>query len=880
MKVIKPLRLGVLSRPYEFKRQFRLGVSVLAMFPLSGERSLLPEIALWGMATAELGDSPVLDLGLPKGRPEYLVAGQAFPPDGEATQCPVGVHFAGRRKTLLVTGDRYYVGDSISAPKPFRSMPVDWPHAFGGKGFPKNPSGRGLDVSKVGDLDVCWLPNVEYPQTFVRGPADRPEPAGFRAIDPSWPQRARKAGTYDARWLREDFPGFAQDMDPTYLNLAPLDQHLEDAIALDGHYEIHNMHPKMPVLAGQLPSVRARCFVNRQLAAFDNLEEIDTRLTTVWFFPSSDRGVLVFHGTVVTAEDDASDITHLLVAAEEMDVALPLTHYRDVITRRCDRTQGHLYVLKDSELCPAPFCTADGDADTVKAEAEGEDLVRKRLKKKLRREIEESRAMVASLGLDPDEHGLKVPPEEEPPPSLEKLPEFLARVQAEAEQQQVEQQAEAAKKEKEIEALVRSLGLDYEAIRRETTTKPVGPPAFTAKRQAAELQQMMQQYSAQGLPTDHIQQILDDPETRRVWDESERLGREAYRRTAHFQDPAPTRDADASAATRRELSEGSVKDYSSVDWTGADLSGMNLAGANFEGSFMERVDLRLTNLQGANLRGAVLAHGDLRGVDLRGADLRNANLGGSRLHDAHLEGTQLEGAVLAKANLSNARLDGANVKQTDFSEAVFDKSSLARVQASETTFLKVSMRGVSFEGATLIACNFLELDLAQACFRDADVSKSVFLRIDGTGADFTKAKLHNARFVEGCVLRDAVFAGAELHEANLRETDLANTSFRAATLDGADLSKAKLAGADFYRASAKNARFGKADLSEAKLLSVNLMGATLAGAHLEGADMTGCNLYGADLSRVWMNHNTRYADCLSVRTRVHPTRSESPDFRR
>ena len=96
MKVIKPLTLGFLSRPFEVDRQARLGVSVMAFVPLSGPPRLFAEQDLWRLAPSVLGGAPVLDEGIPKSRAELLVAGKAFPPGGSATTCPVDVRLGAR----------------------------------------------------------------------------------------------------------------------------------------------------------------------------------------------------------------------------------------------------------------------------------------------------------------------------------------------------------------------------------------------------------------------------------------------------------------------------------------------------------------------------------------------------------------------------------------------------------------------------------------------------------------------------------------------------------------------------------------------------------------------------------------------------------------
>src|SRR3546814_1991038 len=78
MKIVKPLRLGVMSRPYTMQRRSKLGLGVLALASLSEPALLQPEADLWTLAGEALGDDGVLDLGVPKPCAEFLVSGSAY----------------------------------------------------------------------------------------------------------------------------------------------------------------------------------------------------------------------------------------------------------------------------------------------------------------------------------------------------------------------------------------------------------------------------------------------------------------------------------------------------------------------------------------------------------------------------------------------------------------------------------------------------------------------------------------------------------------------------------------------------------------------------------------------------------------------------------
>jgi hypothetical protein len=63
MKVIKPQRLGLLTRPFEVADGCRLSVGLLAFVGFDAPRALLSEVGLWKFAAQELGETP-LDPGM------------------------------------------------------------------------------------------------------------------------------------------------------------------------------------------------------------------------------------------------------------------------------------------------------------------------------------------------------------------------------------------------------------------------------------------------------------------------------------------------------------------------------------------------------------------------------------------------------------------------------------------------------------------------------------------------------------------------------------------------------------------------------------------------------------------------------------------------
>jgi hypothetical protein len=86
-------------------------------------------------------------------------------------------------------------------------------------------------------------------------------------------------------------------------------------------------------------------------------------------------------------------------------------------------------------------------------------------------------------------------------------------------------------------------------------------------------------------------------------------------------------------------------------------------------------------------------------------------------------------------------------------------------------------------------------------------------------------------------LEQAVAAGANLRDANLRDADLSGASLSDADLSGASLSDADLSDANLRGADLSDANLSGASLSDADLRDANLRGADLSDANLRGADL-------------------------------------------
>ncbi|WP_345252058.1 DUF2169 family type VI secretion system accessory protein [Pigmentiphaga soli] len=849
--MLKPLTLGVGTRSLEWRRRFGMAVTVSCYFSYAGPgaATLRTDVSMWSMLAREMA-MPLIDEGFPKRTPEFLVWGAACPPEGPATACAVRARVGRLEKRLVVSGDRYWDGDRISAPQPFHFMPLDWHHAYGGPDFAANPLGRGRAPDAKG---VVWLPNVELPQARLTARRQAPPPAAFGYVDPAWPQRASLRGTYDENWYREHSPGLAPDVDWRHFNLAPQDQWFDAPLRGDEDFEFEHMHLHKPLVSGRLPGLRARCFMQLRDGT---RREAPLAPTTIWFLPHLECGILLFHGMIETRSEDGEEIDVLMAACERLDEPRSDAHYHEVMSKRLHPQAGHIYALRDSDLVPAGMLGADPDFESAQQDYAPAGLRADAQVRKVQLQVERVRQRLRLQGVDPDKIGVRVP-EREKPPSLDELPDYLERQLAAAAEQQKAAAAESVQMMRRARAQADALGVDP------ATLGHRGPPDFKADEYLARIRQAA---AVAGKPVDNL------PALQAKLKQAQAVARLNYLCTAHAQPPAPPMDparaARARAEVQRRLAAG--ESLAAVDLTGADLSGLDLRGADFSAAHLESADLSRANLSGADFCMAVLAHANLEGAVAIGTLFMGANLAKARLAGAVFDRANLDRAVMMQTQWLDLSLRGAVLTGIQWFESAFAPADWSGATADGQTFLKADLKQMLWEGVRMRQATFIECDLSGIDLRGADLAEASFVGCKGQGAQCAGANLERVAFAQGCDFSGAVFTGARLPRANLRGARLAGCDFGGAVLDGADLSEAALAGAALPRASLRGSLLVKTDLRDARAGGVNLKDAILQRALLTGADLRHANLYGSDLSRVAVDDATLLEGALADRARLHP----------
>ncbi len=886
MKVIKPHRLGVLQRVVEHRRKHTMVVSVLTYVPLADTRKLLMELQLY-RETAEIVSGGVIDEGFPKARGELLVSGAAYAPNDEPVtgvetrlvMTRNGRHLVDKR--LVVVGNRYWVGNRPSDPVPFTAMPMDWAHAFGGEGYAPNPHGKGAVSIQTNEGKVVPLPNVEDTRSPLATPDDRPTPAGYGAYEMSWPVRMQHMGKdYGDTWLKEDFPGPARDFNVAFYNTAPADQQIDGYFRGGEQLTLVGMHPHQRELVSELIPLVVRAFATQRVEVEGETEErfvaIGTRPDTIHVFPDLGTMVVIYRGVWPVAEDDADDIVHLIVAAEDPNEPKPLSHYQTVLRRRLDKDGGALASLMDEDLLPSSEqgWLAKPDLGDMGEITRLEHRHRGNMERGRKKKLAEARARLQAAGFDVEDAFVEPEPLEIPDPH-DIAAVILVHQQMDelTEGRLVELQEQHENLDETLSRRFADAGFDYDEEQERAAT---GPPEFSADDHLVMLHDMARIAAEGGESMEDLERDLVDPQYAVMLRELEQRVRAAYVQFAHLLPAAPMPDDEERLRLRTRVAgaHAAGESMARVRLIGADLSGLDLAGIDLSHALLEGADLSGANLRGADLTGAVLTRTRLTDTCLADANLTDSNLGSCMLERTDLTGAKCHRSVLMRSELDGVLFVGAELEDVDFIETTFTAADFSHASMHHPLFLMVDLRGAAFSGAELSEPRFVQVDLRGVDFTAARMPRAQFVQVSADGACLAGADLTAAVLVHDSSFNEATFTGATLNAANLRKTPLQGANFVDALLEGADLSACDLRGADLSRCFARKAMLMRTDFRGASLREADLLGAILAKARLEGADLSRANLSRADMSLVATDGRTQLDDALRLDTRIDPMRQQ------
>lgn len=264
--------------------------------PISGDKPYLDDIGrslAWST-----------DLAPFKPHTDCYVIGSFYQPNGVAApEGHAAITLGPLHKELVIRGPRKATQRpdkawSVTSPEAILTVPLRWEYSFGGLADRRNPLGMGIDPveSENGD-HVILLPLIEDPHHPIKALKDRPPPANFAPVPPSFQERRQKLGTRDRRWGVFRAPLPPKDYDPSFHNAAPHDLQAGNYPRGDETLVLRNLHATIAELTTQLPGIRTQVGLLRNTPGGVVAEEVPMHLDTVVVMPDSDQLVLLWRGT-------------------------------------------------------------------------------------------------------------------------------------------------------------------------------------------------------------------------------------------------------------------------------------------------------------------------------------------------------------------------------------------------------------------------------------------------------------------------------------------------------------------------------------------------------------------------------------------------------
>ncbi len=878
MRTVKPLRVGVLTRPYGYLQQNRLSVLVYTLVDFNGPSPVLvPEAEITTHLLSTMDCQGILDLILPKTRPEFLVSGAAYTAhQADKTQCAVKVKIGQKEKSLLVFGDRYWLDNRISKPLPFDKMPLTWANAFGGSGFDENPEGKGLIRELVNGVWTTRLPNVESPTERIVSFGQRPMPAGFGPVMINRPRRYRHVGSFSDEWMKNDITSFFPDMDTRLFSATEPDQRWDnrESLPLGSEFSVWNMHPEQSCWTGHIPDWIARCFVKQQNEqGTEDFLEVDLKPTTIWLLPGIKHAIMMYHGSTAVAQTYGEDVHAIIAAMELPGQPRDKNWYKEVFDLRSDMDKGALYALRDRDLVPK---TIMGDwLDTRPVEP---GLLLKNAGKREQRIRTEKKDKLKHTNLDID----RVVPEftgPQMPISGEYLPEFherMLRLKQASETQLDEERTRIKQKLQDKPPADPALAKKLQDIIDGNTPDDAASDLKDAMDRLEKMQADMDvrwQAAGQGEP-DGVNQISNKKQQHQSRQQMKKI--QLY--SAHILPQGAVVSKHVSQSKRdialaRYENGMSLRD---LDLSGANLARVNLQKADLSGSDLSGADLTDTILDECNFNQTLLTRTVIENTSFKNAHFKETNFGATTFNRANFSGARFHAILLHKgtfngcdfrhtlweeivqttqATFSACRFDSATINKTIFTECRFSDSSFYDARFSQVVYQVNTLENISFENGALISMSFV-----------ASALKNI---------RFTGARIEGASFTYKLQMDTCCFRSVKMKNSSFNRTTVNRVDFSGAAIQHCDFSEAILQAANFTKAKATASIFRRTDLRLARFVSTDLTGSNFQQSDMRGTDLRNANLCTADISETRLDDRSRTQGVLLKYAKLYPLHKEA-----
>lgn len=903
MKVIKPFRSTILHRPFRFNRKNYLGVTVGVLADLSGGKcTLLHEQELWKL----FGDESInqfgveaLDFGIPKPKSEVLLTAYGFGKYALDGRTAVSFRMNNIKKDLWITGNRYWIDGKATKPQPFEKIPISRAFTYGGAGFERNPMGKGKGKIQVNDMMVKELPNIESPSNPVYNEHDEYDDVSYGPLPIEYPGRNLHMGTYDQKWKEEEFPGFAHDIDWEYFNQAPPDQHLVSLKTGDRATFI-NMHPEKKELTLAIPPIRARAFLRSKVlessAGYGQrvdhdkeqpLKETELRLTTTWFFPHEEKAILLYQGSSVIKEEDASDIGLILIAIEEESTPKSIDYYMDVLKQRMHPTKGPLYTLLDKNLLDKRFYEPDQYDRIVFSSA---------VKKKIKESQERFTAVRKRLA---DKGITEAQIEQMKKNSNERdLPEYALSFLS-----------EMANQDLMLGLLEGRIGYQ-EFVEYQIKEIDKAPSFLEMRRQIKKRTAEVKKKNAENFP----EYKESDTECHVTKDSQRTLSfiSQHVQQSSFTKIDAITQgvfDSQYLADLEKKIDEDKVKYLQQIQNTRHNnqvlAAGMasntqqfiEVSGLEEVGEFLvqkkQKYLLREQELSNKNLSFKNLSNGLIKKCSLKDIDLSNAELSHCLFEEVVFENcnftkSNLEETVFKLCKFINCKMVQNNTNNMKFEQVELTSSVLQAWQHFRMFFNSVKIidcdcedfvlsrtftENLSFESSNLTRVSMVMGRLEGFKLLGCKVESLALVLVKrASDFEFRNSRIEKLFIKDGTNINTFVVENCQIYYSGLRGLKVQGFVVIHSDFERNDLSESELIDIEFSASSFKNSMLIRTLFKRFRLKSVDMAFGLLKQARFEEGLLQRVSFFYADLGLIYIDTNSTLEDCLLERANIYPKR--------
>ncbi|PTA88980.1 hypothetical protein CWM66_21235 [Kosakonia sp. H7A] len=851
MKISKPETMALLYRHCNLKGTNTLSVGMTAMFSLNRPDILYSEREYWDYFSDQEDTPDLFDTGWPKPAGEYFVYGTAHAPGlRPVNEMTVNVQIGTQTKTVVVSGDRLIdpEGRRLYSWETFVQMPLTPHQAYGGSGVLHNTLGKGWDtfIDEHGSL-FRRLPNVEFLEHEMTGTDGEVTPAGYWRWPPTHPDRLNLLGTPDNAWLSAAWPGLPADASTEFFHEAPPDQRVkngfwrgDESISLSGF-------SADKVIYSRFPGLRARCFTwTRKKSAEGtislHLKSHEARAETLWIFPDSGMGVVLYRACFPVSEAAASESFNLYAAWEYLEheplsEEFYLTQIAETDTPPVGEEKDSLNGNPGSHI-QSPQRQSYEHADNENREELNKlSLYISELEKIIDQTLKKDTLSNGTL----EESIFSIPPL----PPLRPLSDIAREIE------EIKEKNESLLKKKGVKPF--DTERHFAELQGDTARKVLENAGQGLEAHIEYLKGFIAKEHGNTTGTDTgTLSILDASITRLKKDISDFLDEnfaeiEKYDKFS-AEEVISTKDNKSSVITREEVISRyrKSKSLAGADLTGIDLSDIELCEADFKGAILECTSFAGSKLSGACFDSCIILDTDFSSSCLEEASFISCRATGAIFRHARMLGCQIIQSDFGQANLSGADLRESCLSESIFDAAVLSDALLAFCRGENISFYQAILSGSDFMGCTLSKPDFRAADLNETNFCRASLSDADFSLANVVSTNFESSNLNRSRATEGTNFSHSIFKCASLISVSWSGASCINANFAQSIMTDADLSYCELSYADFYHCEAGGCRLSYANLTGADLTIVNLMNGSLRNATINSALFYGANLYLVD----------------------------------